>query len=250
MTADGGLVLVVDDSSINRKLLLRALEAEGHEAEAVANGALALERMHAAEHPFDVVLLDIVMPVLDGYQTLARIKADETLRHVPVIVISSVDELASVVRCIELGATDYLPKPFDRSILAARLNASLAGKRLRDLELEYLEQVALVIDAALALEADAFEPASLSVVAAREDTLGQLARTFARMASQVQAREERLRRQVEELRIEIDVTRRERKVAEIVASDYFRDLRGRAAELRRIVDPVSTASEGGGDPEP
>jgi DNA-binding response OmpR family regulator len=142
------------------------------------------------------------------------------------------------VRCIELGATDYLPKPFDRSILAARLDASLAAKRLRDLELEYLEQVGRVIDAAVALEGDAFEPASLDGVAMRDDALGQLARTFRRMAGQVRAREERLRLQVEELRIEIDVTHRERKVAEIVSTDYFRDLRRRADELRRIVDPA------------
>lgn len=252
MTPTGGLVLVVDDSPINQRLLLRALKAEGHEAEAVANGALALDRLRAAGRPFDVVLLDIVMPVLDGYETLTRIKADESLRHVPVIIISSVDELGSVVRCIELGATDYLPKPFDRSILAARLNASLAGKRLRDLELEYLEQVGRVIDAAVALEANAFEPASLDEVATREDALGQLARTFRRMASQVRAREERLRRQVEELRIEIDVAHRERKVAEIVGSDYFRDLRGRADELRRIIDAApGTATESGrGESEP
>jgi len=249
----GGLVLVVDDSPINRKLLLRALEAEGHHAEAVADGALALDRLRDAERPFDVVLLDIVMPVLDGYETLSRIKADESLRHVPVIIISSVDELESVVRCIELGATDYLPKPFDRSILAARLDASLAGKRFRDLELEYLEQVGRVIDAAVALEADAFEPASLDGVATRVDALGQLARTFRRMAGQVRAREERLRLQVEELRIEIDVTQRERKVAEIVGSDYFQDLRGRADELRRIVDaaPAGTNEDGThGEPEP
>lgn len=252
MTPASGLVLVVDDSPINRKLLLRALEAEGHDAEAVANGALALDRLRSAERAFDVVLLDIVMPVLDGYETLTQIKADESLRHVPVIIISSVDEQGSVVRCIELGATDYLPKPFDRSILAARLNASLAGKRLRDLELEYLEQVGKVIDAAVALEADAFEPASLDGVATREDALGQLARTFRRMASQVRAREERLRRQVEELRIEIDVTHRERKVAEIVGSDYFQDLRGRADKLRRIVaaTPGTVTESGRGESEP
>jgi CheY-like chemotaxis protein len=242
---DAGSVLVVDDNPINRKLLLRALEAEGHQAAAVENGALALERLRAGERSWDVVLLDIVMPVLDGYETLAAIKTDEALRHLPVIVISSVEELESVVRCIELGATDYLPKPFDRAILAARLNASLAGKRLRDLELEYLEQVGRVIDAAVALEADAWEPASLDRVAARDDALGQLARTFARMAGEVRAREDRLRRQVEELRIEIDVARRDRKVAEIVGSDYFRDLRGRADELRRIVDAAPAGADGG-----
>ena len=83
------------------------------------------------------MLLDVVMPEMDGYETLAAIKADEALRHLPVIMISGVDELDSVVRCIELGATDYLPKPFNPTILAARVRASLAGKRLHDLEIEY-----------------------------------------------------------------------------------------------------------------
>src|SRR6266540_1353883 len=84
------------------------------------------------------MLLDLLMPVLDGYATLERIKADEALRHLPVIVITAVEDLESVVRCIELGATDYLPKPLNAQLLRARVTASLAGKRLRDLELEYL----------------------------------------------------------------------------------------------------------------
>jgi two-component system cell cycle response regulator len=185
---------------------------------------------------FDVVLLDIIMPELDGYETLSRIKTDDRLRHIPVIMISGVDELSSVVRCIEMGATDYLPKPFDAAILRARLNSSLAGKRLRDLELEYLEQVGHVISAAGAVEADAFDPASLVSVAARDDALGQLARTFQRMALEVRAREDRLREEVRELRIEIDEHRQARKVAEITGTEYFKELRDRAKDLRRIVE--------------
>ena len=182
------------------------------------------------------MLLDLVMPEMDGYETLAAIKADEALRHLPVIVISGVDELDSVVRCIEMGATDYLPKPFNGAVLRARVGASLAGKRLRDLELEYLEQVGRVTDAATALEEDRFEPAILEAVAAREDALGVLARSFARMAGQVRAREDRLRREVAELRIEIDEAKQAQRVAEITGSDYFQELRGRASELRRMVD--------------
>jgi two-component system cell cycle response regulator len=153
-------------------------------------------------------------------------------------MISGIDDLASVVRCIEMGATDYLQKPFDRAILQARLKSSLAGKRLRDLELEYLEQVGHVISAAAAVEANAFDPADLARVAARDDALGQLARTFQRMALEVRAREERLRQEVRELRIEIDERRQTEKVAEITGTDYFKNLRDRAKELRRIVaDP-------------
>jgi CheY-like chemotaxis protein len=231
-------VLVVDDGELNRKVLCRALESEGHVVEQATNGREALSRL--AGEAFDVVLLDLVMPEMDGYETLAAIKADDALRHVPVIVISGIDELDSVVRCIEMGATDYLPKPFNAALLRARVNASLAGKRLRDLELEYLEQVARVTDAASALEEDRFDPAILGAVAARDDALGTLARSFARMAGEVRAREERLRREVAELRIEIDETKQAQRVAEITGSDYFQDLRGRAAELRRMVDPDET----------
>ena len=162
-------------------------------------------------------------------------KAAPHLSHLPVIVISAVEELDSVVRCIELGALDYLPKPVDPSILRARLNAALSAKRLRDLEREYLDQVGRVIDAAGALEANEFAADSLDRVAARTDALGQLARTFQRMAREVQAREERLRQEVRELRIEIDSSRQERQVAEITETDYFRSLRARAQDLRRTV---------------
>jgi DNA-binding response OmpR family regulator len=230
----GGRVLVVDDGELNRRVLVRALEAEGHTAAQAVDGRAALELLR--REPFDVVLLDLVMPEMDGYETLAAIKADEALGHLPVIVISGVDELDSVVRCIEMGATDYLPKPFNGAVLRARVGASLAGKRLRDLELEYLEQVGRVTDAATALEEDRFEPAILEAVAAREDALGVLARSFARMAGQVRAREDRLRREVAELRIEIDEAKQAQRVAEITGSDYFQELRGRASELRRMVD--------------
>jgi DNA-binding response OmpR family regulator len=147
-------------------------------------------------------------------------------------VISSVDELDSVVRCIEGGATDYLPKPFKAAVLRARLNASLAEKRLHDLRLEYLEQVGRVVDAAAAVEAETFDAGSLDTVAARDDALGQLARVFQRMAREVFERERRLKAQVQQLRIEIDEAQAARKVAEITDSDYFRGLQEKASSLR------------------
>ena len=233
MTSDAGTVLVVDDERMNRLILRRALEAEGRSVREAADGAAALDILRAEQ--IDVVLLDIVMPVMDGYATLAAIKADPGLVHLPVIVISGVDELDSIVRCIEMGATDYLPKPFQAAILRARLEASLAAKRLRDLELEYLEQVSRVTRAAEALETGAFEATALASVAARTDALGILARRFASMAEMVRAREERLRAEVRELRIEIDQARQSKRVAEITETDFFRDLRSRAAELRGVV---------------
>jgi two-component system, cell cycle response regulator len=232
-----GVVLAVDDTAMNRKVLARVLGNDGYEVLEAEDGLEALELLAEMRHrPIDVVLLDLMMPNLDGFETLRRMKTSEALSHIPVIVVSGVEELDSVVRCIEMGAIDYLSKPFDASILRARVSTSLAAKRLRDLELEYLEQVDHLNAAAGAVEASTFEPSALAEVAARTDALGQLARTFVRMALEVRAREESLRREVRELRIEVDEARQARKVAEITDSDYFRSLRGRAAELRGIVD--------------
>ncbi|HEY8799539.1 MAG TPA: response regulator [Candidatus Limnocylindrales bacterium] len=136
-----GRVLVADDSAVNRKLLVQLLGRLGLQSIEVEDGAAALAVLRAdGPAGIDVVLLDVVMPELDGFETLAAIKADEALRDLPVIMVSGVDELDSVVRCIEMGATDYLSKPLNPQILGARINASLAAKRLRDLDKEYLER--------------------------------------------------------------------------------------------------------------
>jgi len=135
-------ILVVDDTPFNRRLLVRLLEGIGHAAVEASDGREALERLRDPDaEPIDLVLLDIVMPEMDGHETLAALKADESLRDLPVIVISSVDELDSVVRCIRDGAADYLPKTVDPEILRARIDASLAQKRLRDNERELLATI-------------------------------------------------------------------------------------------------------------
>ncbi|MBN8710087.1 MAG: SpoIIE family protein phosphatase [Verrucomicrobia bacterium] len=134
-----GNLLVVDDNAENSHLLARTLERQGHRTMEVQNGLEALAVL--AEKPVDLVLLDVLMPELDGYETLNRIKADAKLRHIPVIMISALDELQSVVRCIEAGAEDYLPKPFDPTLLRARVGASLDKKRFRDQEQAYLKQI-------------------------------------------------------------------------------------------------------------
>jgi len=138
--SEAGIALVVDDSRVNRLVLIRQLSELGLEVLEAENGIQALDLLRAHSRAIDVVLLDVIMPELDGYDTLASMKADEAIRHIPVLMISGVEELESVVRCIELGATDYLTKPINPRILQARINASLAAKRLRDLELAYLEQ--------------------------------------------------------------------------------------------------------------
>jgi class 3 adenylate cyclase len=136
-----GHVLVVDDTAFNRRLLVRLLTSIGHGTVEATNGreALAILRDPNAAS-VDVVLLDIVMPEMDGYETLEALKADPALMDLPVIVISGVDELESVVRCIQMGAADYLPKTVAPEILRARIEASMAQKRLHDLERETLEQ--------------------------------------------------------------------------------------------------------------
>ena len=237
MATDQGHILVVDDNIINRMLLKRMLEERGYIVSTAADGQRALDLLQdGGAAAIDVVLLDILMPQMDGYHTLAHIKQASALRHIPVIMISAVDEIDSVIKCIEMGATDYLPKPFNAALLQARLTSSLARKRLRDLELEYLEQVGYVTEAAAAVEAGVFEPDRLDNVAARTDALGQLARVFQRMAREVRTREERLLQQVQELRIEIDEVRQAKQVAEITESDYFRQLRHQADHLREIIE--------------
>ena len=132
-----GRILVVDDTQFNRRLLVRLLEDIGHRTVEAENGRLALESLRAeGAEPVDLVLLDLEMPEMDGHETLAALKADEALRDIPVIVVTGVDELESVVRCIRVGAADYLPKSVDPEILRARIEASLAQKRMRDNERE------------------------------------------------------------------------------------------------------------------
>src|SRR6266550_1462274 len=167
-----------------------------------------------------------------GYQVLEQLKADPRLRDIPVIMISAVEELESVVTCIELGAQDYLPKPFNPVLLRARLTACLERKWLRDQEVDYLQQVGLVTAAAAAIKANTFQSESLDEVACRPDELGQLALVFQEMARQVYAREQHLQRQVQQLRIEIDQARKTRDVADITESDFFQQLLSRADELR------------------
>jgi phosphoserine phosphatase RsbU/P len=148
--ADAAL-LVVDDNEDNRYTLTRRLEREGYANLTTANnGRQALELLER-QH-FDLVLLDIMMPELDGYQVLERLKADVALRDIPVIMISALEEVDSVIRCVELGAEDYLSKPFNPTLLRARVGASLEKKRLRDEVRANLIRVERELESARALQ--------------------------------------------------------------------------------------------------
>jgi phosphoserine phosphatase RsbU/P len=134
-----GKILVVDDDAGNRETLARRLVREGHEVGVAEDGQAALGILGTGA--FDLVLLDVMMPVLDGHAALVRMKGDPALRDIPVIMISALDELGSVIRCIEAGAEDYLPKPFEPTLLRARIRACLEKKALRDLERDHLRTI-------------------------------------------------------------------------------------------------------------
>jgi CheY-like chemotaxis protein len=224
-------LLVVDDNEDNRYTLVQRLRRLGYtDVVTAVDGKDALAQLAARD--FDLVLLDVMMPKLNGYEVLARIRADDRLRHVPVIMISAVDQVDSVVRCIELGAEDYLPKPFNPIILRARVTTCLEKKSLRDQERRYLDDVARVTSAAAAVEGARFEKGALADVERREDALGQLARVFSRMASEVAAREAQLRQEIHTLRIEIDEGQKARQVSEITETEYFHALQQKARALR------------------
>ena len=135
-----GSILVVDDNRMNRLMLARGLEQQGHQVSLAENGRQALEMMQ--NQALDLVLLDIEMPEMNGYEVLGQLNANPRWRDIPVIMISAVDEIDSVVKCIEMGAADYLNKPFNPVLLKARVNASLEKKRLLDKQRELFRKFA------------------------------------------------------------------------------------------------------------
>jgi len=138
--ADSARLLVADDNKVNRLLMARSLELQGHRVTLAENGRAALDLLR--REAFDLLLLDIEMPEMDGFHVLEQLKADLQLRDLPVIVTSSLEGVANIVRCIELGAEDYLPKPVNPVLLKARLAASLEKKRLRDQQKEWMRRFA------------------------------------------------------------------------------------------------------------
>ncbi|MEO0402361.1 MAG: response regulator [Pseudomonadota bacterium] len=194
-------ILVVDDNPIMRLKMKKAVQTLGHEAEVAKDGVAGLHAL--AEMPFDAVLLDIVMPEVDGFEVLRRLKADPKIRHVPVIVVSALDdEIESVVRAIELGAEDFLPKDFEQVLLRARLDASLTKKRYRDQELEYFDRIDRLTAAAEELEGGNFNPKTLGLndLVTKNDPLGRLALVFRGMATEIYQRELKLKQTIDTLR--------------------------------------------------
>jgi len=132
-------ILVVEDNEMISEPLILLLELQGYIVGLAENGRVALDKVH--EQAFDLILLDIMMPEMNGYDVLRYLKSNAKLRHIPVVMLSALDDMQSVVQCIKLGAEDYLFKPFDRTLLKARIEASLDRKRWHDQEQAYLEQI-------------------------------------------------------------------------------------------------------------
>ncbi len=194
-------ILVVDDVGDNRTLLDRRLRRDGYAVICAASGRHALEMM--STRPVDLVLLDVMMPEMDGVAVLECMKADPLLREIPVVMISALDDVKRVAGCLERGADDYLPKPFNPVLLRARVGALLERKRLRDQELAYLREVDALVCAAGAIEEGTYVDGTLAPIAARTDRLGRLARVLDTMAVRVRSREDRLHAQIRQLEAEI-----------------------------------------------
>lgn len=176
-------VMVVDDVEANRDLLSRRLQRQGHEVVQAVDGRAAIAQLQA--HAVDLILCDIAMPTMDGYQVLEHLKADPDLRHIPIIMVSAITDIDSVVRCIELGAEDYLLKPFNPTLLKARVNACLAKKRFHDHERAYLHELK-----------------------AEREKVAERTRQLAQANAEILALNQRLKAENLRLSAELDVTRR------------------------------------------
>lgn len=227
-----GRLLAVDDDPLNRDMLASRLVRQGHTVTTAVDGVEVLEKVR--QQRFDLVLLDVMMPRLDGYDTLLQLKADEELRHLPVIMISALDDLSSVVRCIEAGAEDFLPKPFNATLLRARIGACLEKKALRDQELELYQNLVLSqqrLDRELS-QADRFV-ASMAADVREDPRVAPLLSAFQRMAGAVSRRETELRATIKELEIKINTAAVQGQVGSILGDPSFSSLAERARAMRQ-----------------
>lgn len=227
-----GRILAVDDDPLNRDMLVSRLVRQGHQVTAAADGLEVLEKVRRQR--FDLVLLDVMMPRLDGYETLTRLKADEELRHLPVIMISALDDIASVVRCIEAGAEDYLPKPFNATLLRARIGACLEKKALRDQEMALYKNLVL---SQQRLERELSRArgcvAGLAADLVEDPRVAPLLAAFERMTGAVSRQETELRATIKELEIQINTTALQGQVCSILEDPSFASLAERARAMRQ-----------------
>lgn len=248
MAVAHGSLLLVDDQESSRDPLARRLEKMGFTVTSAQNGRLALDVLRAEPSRFDLVLLDAVMPELNGDQTLEILNADPALRQLPVIMLADQEDMTRALRWFELGAEDCLARPVDLELLRLRITASLEKKRLHDQELLYAQHAARLSEAAAAIEAGTFDPESLNDVTARADSLGRLARAFQRMAREVYTREQRLKSQLQGLRAQVEEARRSQRASDLFDAEYFRRLTAKAEESRDRRATWSDRTDPGTDP--
>ena len=195
-----GKILVVDDNHINLMKIGMAVNSLGHDVVQVESGSEAIDLANTED--FDTILLDIIMPEMDGFEVLCKLKESEQ-QHIPVIVISSLeDEKENVARAIELGAEDFLPIDFNRVVFKARINSALEKKRNRDRNRQYMREVSVLTKAAEILESGPVNPSRLGLgaVSSEDDSLRRLANVFEDMAGQIFVRERKLRQQINTLK--------------------------------------------------
>ena len=220
------MILVVDDKQTNLDFMADYLTRQGHTPVLARSGGQALALV--ADQPPDLILLDYMMPGMTGFEVLQILKANARWRHIPVIVFSSLEDIDSIARCIELGAEDYLPKIFNPTLLQARIDASLEKKRLRE-----REQAQLVHLETAKQRADKLLNIVIPIgIALSVEQMVEALSTLAVVALEAYLREQGLRQQVRQLTIEIDEARQAKQVAEITETDYFQQLQAKARRLR------------------
>ena len=226
-----GRILVVDDDELNRDVLAERLSRQGHVVTTACDGEDAF--LQAKRTSFDLILLDVMMPRLDGYGTLKALKNDDRLRSIPVIMISALDELSSVVRCIEIGAEDYLPKPFNATLLRARIGACLRDKARHDEEVKLYEEL-LQSQQCLQRELKRSDQVMTAIdPSLRDDPRFQpLFSAIDSMTGAIQRRESDLRHTMKGLEIQINRQALKVQVGSIVSDPSFSALSERARAMR------------------
>lgn len=227
----GRKILAVDDDDFNLEILAKFLHKQGFLVTTAEDGLQALEQIKKSH--FDLVLLDVMMPNLDGLETLKRIRAQEELHATPVIMISALDELSSVVRCIEAGAEDYLPKPYNSTLLRARIGSCLARKAWIDRHLNLIDKLEASqhsIDAEL--QASSAQLDALSRCEAGDFDLQPLRDAFGRMHHSLVGQKRQIAETLQDLEIEINRRMVSAQVKSIVSNPDFAALGERAQAMR------------------
>jgi sigma-B regulation protein RsbU (phosphoserine phosphatase) len=226
-----GKVLAVDDDGFNLDILAKFLHKQGHVVTTAEDGLEALDIL--SKTSFDLILLDVMMPNLDGFETLKRIKEQENLLSTPVIMISALDELSSVIKCIECGAEDYLPKPYNSTLLRARVGACLERKAWVDRHLDLidkLEESQKIIDAEIKNS-----EAQLEILHDKYQGVVDvipLVDAFARMNASLVGQRRQIAETLQDVQIKINRTKVSAQVRTIISNPQFSSLSDRAKAMR------------------